>query len=51
LLGELVRANPGKKLYTATKPPPKNFTWPSRRGYMLDDTFPPDHIREYTKKA
>ena len=44
LLGELVRANPGKRLYTATKVPPKNFKWPSRRGYPLDEVFPPDHI-------
>jgi len=51
LLGELVRANPGKRLFTATKIPPKNFKWPSRRGYRLEDTFPPDHIREYTEKS
>ena len=51
LLGELVRANPGARLYTATKIPPKNFKWPSRRGYTLDETFPPDHIREYTEKS
>jgi aryl-alcohol dehydrogenase-like predicted oxidoreductase len=51
LLGELVRANPGKKLYTATKIPPKNFKWPSRRGYTLDECFPADHIREYTEKS
>ena len=51
LLGELVRANPGTRLYTATKIPPKNFKWPSRRGYTLDETFPPDHIREYTEKS
>ncbi|WP_457653107.1 aldo/keto reductase [Rhodocaloribacter sp.] len=44
LLGELVRANPGKRLYTATKVPPKNFKWPSRRGYPLDECFPPDYI-------
>jgi aryl-alcohol dehydrogenase-like predicted oxidoreductase len=44
LLGELVRANPGKRLYTATKVPPKNFKWPSRRGYTLDECFPPDYI-------
>jgi aryl-alcohol dehydrogenase-like predicted oxidoreductase len=47
LLGQLLRANPQKKLYTATKIPPKNFQWPSRREYTLDDTFPPDHIEEY----
>lgn len=46
LLGELVRANPGKKLYVATKIPPKNRIWPSRRGFKLDDVFPTDYIRE-----
>ncbi len=51
LLGALVRANPDKRLYTATKIPPKNFTWPSRRGFTLDETFPPEHIREYTEKS
>jgi aryl-alcohol dehydrogenase-like predicted oxidoreductase len=51
LLGELVRANPNKKLYTATKIPPKNFKWPSLRAYTLDDCFPPDHIEEYVHKC
>lgn len=47
ILGDLVRAVPDKKLYTATKIPPKNFKWPSRREYSLDDCFPPDHIEKY----
>jgi len=47
LLGRLVRANAGKRLYTATKMPPKNFQWPSRREFTLDDCFPPDHIEKY----
>jgi aryl-alcohol dehydrogenase-like predicted oxidoreductase len=51
LLGELVRANSDKKLYTATKIPPKNFKWPSKREYTLDDCFPPDHIQEYVEKS
>lgn len=51
LLSELVRTNFGKRLYTATKIPPKNFKWPSERGAALDDVFPPDHIREYTEKS
>jgi aryl-alcohol dehydrogenase-like predicted oxidoreductase len=51
LLGKLVRANPNKKLYTATKIPPKNFIWPSRREFTLDDCFPPDHIQEYVEKS
>ena len=51
LLGRLVRANPAKQLFVATKIPPKNFRWPSRRGFTLDDCFPPDHIREYAEKS
>jgi len=46
LLGELVRANPQKKLYTATKIPPKNSVWPSRSEFTLDETFPPDYIEQ-----
>ena len=51
LLGELVRANRDKKLYTATKMPPKNFRWPSIREFSLDDCFPPDHIEEYVSRS
>ncbi len=51
LLGRLVRVYPGRNLIVATKVPPKNFTWPSRRGFTLDDCFPPDHIREYAEKS
>lgn len=47
LLGRIVRANPGKRLYTATKIPPKNLEWPSRREHTLDDCYPPDHIERY----
>jgi aryl-alcohol dehydrogenase-like predicted oxidoreductase len=51
LLGELVRTNSDKQIYTATKIPPKNFIWPSQRGFTLDDCFPPDHIRRYVEKS
>lgn len=51
LLGRLVRENPGRKLHIATKIPPKNRTWPSQRGFRLDDVFPADHIREFTEKS
>ncbi|MBN9182932.1 MAG: aldo/keto reductase [Microbacterium sp.] len=51
ILGALLKRHPEKKLYAATKIPPKNFQWPSRRGSTLDDCFPPDHIREYTEKS
>jgi len=51
LLGKLIKANKEKKLYTATKMPPKNFKWPGRREYSLDDCFPPDHIEKYVEKS
>jgi aryl-alcohol dehydrogenase-like predicted oxidoreductase len=51
LLGKLIKANKGKKLYTATKIPPRNFKWPSRREYTLDDCFPPDHIQRFVEKS
>jgi len=51
LLGKLVRANPERKLFTATKIPPKNMKWPSKRGFTLDDCFPPDHIKEYVSRS
>ena len=51
MLGELVRAYPDRRLYTATKVPPKNRTWPSRSDYRLDDVFPPDYIRQYAESS
>lgn len=51
LLGQIVRANPAKRLYTATKIPPKNLEWPSRREYSLDDCYPPDHIERYVHSS
>jgi len=51
LLGKVVRVHPGKPLFVATKVPPKNFKWPSRKGFTLDECFPPEHIREYALKS
>ena len=51
LLGQIVRANKGKRLYTATKIPPKNQQWPARSEFTLDDCYPPDHIEEYVHKS
>jgi aryl-alcohol dehydrogenase-like predicted oxidoreductase len=51
LLGTLVRNNPEKKIYTASKIPPKNFEWPARPDATLDECFPPDHIDEYVHKS
>ena len=51
LLGATLKRHPGKRLYVATKIPPKNRKWPARPVYTLDDVFPPDYIREYTEKS
>ncbi|MEP6788503.1 MAG: aldo/keto reductase, partial [Acidobacteriota bacterium] len=51
LLGQLIRANSGKKLYTATKIPPKNMQYPTLPEYSLEDCYPPDHIEEFLHKS
>ena len=51
LLGRLVKANPDRKLYTATKVPPKDQRWPAAADSTLDDCYPPDHIEEYLHKS
>jgi len=51
LLGKILRANAGQRLYTATKVPPKNRKWPARRGYSLEDCYPPEYIEEYVDKS
>ncbi len=51
LLGELVRRHPKTKLYTASKIPPKNFQWPAQPEYAFEDSYPTNHIIEYTEKT
>jgi len=51
LLAKLLKRHHGKRLYSATKIPPKNRRWPARPEYSLDDVYPPDYIREYTEKS
>jgi aryl-alcohol dehydrogenase-like predicted oxidoreductase len=51
LLGQLVRAHPDKKLYVASKIPPKNSRWPAEPAYSLDDCYPPEHIRQSVESS
>ncbi len=51
LLGQLLRANPDVKLYTATKVPPKNGKFPTIPEYGLDECYPPEHIEEFLHKS
>ena len=45
LLGRLMASHPDKRLYGATKVPPKNREWPSRHGVPLAEVFPRDYVR------
>src|SRR5215213_1154221 len=51
LLGQIVRSNPGKRLYTATKIPPKNLQWPALADSTLMQSYPPDHVEEYVHRS
>jgi aryl-alcohol dehydrogenase-like predicted oxidoreductase len=47
LLGQTIAKNKGKRLYAASKIPPKNERWPAQPGYEYRDVFPPDHVFKY----
>jgi len=51
LLGQIVRANPKKRLYTATKIPPRTLQWPAPSESTLMESFPPDHVEEYVHRS
>jgi aryl-alcohol dehydrogenase-like predicted oxidoreductase len=51
LLGETVRANPDKRLFTATKIPPLNREWPARADSTLTESYPQDHVEEYVHRS
>lgn len=51
ILGQLLKDNADRKLYAATKIPPKNRKWPSKPEFSVDDVFPAEYIVEYTEKS
>jgi len=51
LLGQTVRANTDKRLYTATKIPPLSLQWPARADSTLKESYPPDHVEEYVHRS
>ena len=51
LLGAALKRHAGKKLYAATKVPPKNLKWPGRAETPIADVFPYEHIIEMTEKS
>jgi len=50
LLGGAIANNSSKRIYAASKIPPKNLQWPASPKYRYADVFPPDHVFKYTKK-
>jgi len=51
ILNKTLKRHTDKRLYVATKIPPKNRKWPSRPEFALKDVFPADYIIEYTEKS
>jgi aryl-alcohol dehydrogenase-like predicted oxidoreductase len=49
-LGRILAANPGKRLYAASKIPPKNRQWPAATNADYNDVFPPDHVFDYADR-
>jgi aryl-alcohol dehydrogenase-like predicted oxidoreductase len=44
LLGQIVKRNPGTRLYTASKIPPMNDKWPASPRDRYQDVFPSRHV-------
>ena len=49
MLGGLLRRHPNKKLFVATKVPPKTMKWPPLKTHALEDSYPRDHVRHYVE--
>jgi len=51
LLGEALRRHAERRLYVATKVPPKNRRWPGRAETPPADVFPYEYVVEMTEKS
>jgi aryl-alcohol dehydrogenase-like predicted oxidoreductase len=49
LAGEIIASNRDKRLYVASKVPPKNRKWPATREYAYEDVFPRDHVLQHAE--
>ena len=50
LLGEIMKGNPGKRLYAASKIPPANGRWPALPEYKYSDVFSAAHVFQYADR-
>jgi aryl-alcohol dehydrogenase-like predicted oxidoreductase len=51
ILSKTIKRHGDKRLYVATKIPPKNRNWPSKPQFRLEDVYPAAYIVEYTEKS
>jgi aryl-alcohol dehydrogenase-like predicted oxidoreductase len=51
LLAETLRRHRDRRLYVATKVPPRNRRWPGRASTPVDDVFPYGYIIEMTQRS
>lgn len=51
ILGDLLQRHKNKKLYVATKIPPKEDIWPPRKSATLKEIYPTEHIYDFTEKS
>jgi aryl-alcohol dehydrogenase-like predicted oxidoreductase len=50
LLGQIIAKNEGKRLYSASKIPPKNGKWPGSPHDSYQDVFPAAHVFDYARQ-
>lgn len=50
LVGQVVKAH-DKRIYVATKIPPKNRQWPARDGVPVEETFTAEHVIASTEQS
>src|SRR5215470_9935838 len=50
LIGKVAKQNPGKRLYVASKVPPKNRKWPASPKDKYADVFPRNTVMRYAEK-
>src|SRR6267143_5125031 len=50
LLGAALTKNKSKRIYAASKIPPKNLQWPASPKYQYQDVFPADHVFQYAQQ-
>src|SRR3954469_5384708 len=51
LLRDALKRHAGRKLYAATKVPPRNRRWPGQAETPIADVFPYDHVVQMTRES